>query len=108
MPPLPRSSRISSPWKVWPALRGSASGGAVGSVDFWAKPAMHLEHRSPEYRLPQVEHFFIVFMSPACIRSLPPFRLHEVPSFLRRRKEGSSGKGGEQFSELLVHLALPL
>jgi hypothetical protein len=39
----------------------------VGSVDFWANPAMHLGQRSPENMDPQVEHFFIVFISPPCI-----------------------------------------
>src|SRR5882672_6028467 len=108
MPPLPSSSRISSPWNDWPVLRGRSSGGAVGSVDFCANPAMHLEQRSPEKRLPQVEHFFMVFISPPCIEASFLRGYIDVMIFLRRRIVISSGQCRKQFLEFLVHFGFPL
>src|SRR6185369_7974335 len=113
--------RISRPWNVCPGRSGRSSGGAVGSVAFWANPAMHLGQRSPEYMELQVEHFFIVFISPPCIKGPPSSgytkrRIFPIVLSSYRLKSNipatqecyTLGEGREEFLQLVVDLVLAL
>src|SRR5438046_3003808 len=87
-------SRASQTWgTIWRACRGVV-----------AALAMPFAQRAPEAGVPQVEHFFMVIRTPPCIDA--PCRRG-----YRNRKttvDGStSGKGGEEFLELIVDLVLP-